>query len=453
MNKSMLAVLVLTPALAYPAASWWMGSQAEKVLDRQYGALAQNDVVRLVSRQTERGVFSTHDTAVFELRPEFIAEITEGDDTDEGLRELAAMRLTLRNEVQHGPLPGLSALGLAHTLSTLQIDHPKVKALYADQPVMRVDTQLDFNGAGRSRLRSPAVQATLDGRLNLAWSELVLDTRFNADQTAWTAQGGLPSVSMQDADGGAFKLDGLTLHTEQKQVNASLPNLYAGTARLDVKHIELSNPEGKAPPLTLRGFALLAESREANGFMDVGLSYSADELRMADLVFQQARFAMNLRHLQAAALAELDRVTREQRQADGQADALQPKLPPLQVLLENSPQMEIKSEVQTPQGGIDAAAMLSLPNARVGDLRMAEQNPLMVMNLLSALHAEVSMGMPESVAVLLLAERAEMLPALLQAGYVMRENGRISTNMRYAQGQITINGQALDPSALLGGAR
>ena len=77
MNKIALAIVLGIPVIAYPAASWVIGGQADNLAVKQYAQLEDNEVVKLVERKTQRGIFSSEEVVTFELKPEFMALLSE----------------------------------------------------------------------------------------------------------------------------------------------------------------------------------------------------------------------------------------------------------------------------------------------------------------------------------------------------------------------------------------
>jgi uncharacterized protein YdgA (DUF945 family) len=177
-------------------------------------------------------------------------------------------------------------------------------------------------------------------------------------------------------------------------------------------------------------------------------------MRVGEQVFRAAHFDLALRHLESAALAELNTISNSMNSSSESLDMAQikPLLKPLQTLLENSPEIAIeRMGMSTPQGDIKASALVRLPNANVGNLESAAENPLLLMSLATVLQADAQIALPE---VLLrenlTPEQSEMLASMIQAGYVLNKSGQLSTALSFAQGNVTINGKPLDP-AMMGG--
>ncbi len=445
MNKSVLALLVAIPVIAYPAASWMIGAQVERRLDEQYAQMEHNEFVRLVERKTERGIFSSKDTATLEIRPELLGELEENQ---------MPPRFTLRSDIQHGPLPGLAAIGMARAYTELHFDNALIKTLFNNQPPLTVNTQLDFSGAGREQLRSPPLEGQVDGQLQLASGGLQLDIDFNHDQSVWQVQGGIPFLKLRSNDlaQSRIELDKLYLEATQNRVSAELPELYTGPIKLSLRALELQGVDEGDEPLHMQNLRAESNVRHQNGFVDIQVGYAIEDVRVGAQSLKNARFELALRHLQAQALVELERAAQTHDDPMGLENSLKPLLPALQKLLENSPEIAIEHlGVTTAQGDIKASAEVKLPNANVGDLGVAMENPMILMGLASVVEANAKLALPQALLMANLSEeQAKMLPALLRSGYVLNNNGQLSTSISYAQGKVSINGQPIDPGMMMG---
>lgn len=453
MKKIALALAIATPFVAFPAASWVIGGQIDSIFERQYAQLKGNPYVDIVERKTQRGIFSTEEVITFALKPEFSA-LFETMNADAPVQDASKpVQFVVRSHINHGPLPAFSGIGLASAHSALELDEPLVKKLYAGKSPLTVDTQIDFSGAGHQQLRSPAVESRVDGIEHLAWGELVVDMDFNQDFSVMNMQGSWPFMqarSMNASD--QFEIKGLTMQGQQTRLSADKPDVYTGPVNIKLQHFETQSKDADHPPMRLENLVVKSDVKENAGFIDVFAGYEVDSLHVGEQVFRSAHFDLAVRHLEAAALAELNTISQSLNTSAEPTDMaqLKPLLPPMQVLLENSPEIAIeRMGMSTPQGEIKASAVVKLPNAKVGNLEAAIENPLILMGLASVLEASAQLAIPETLLIeSLSSEQIEQLRALVQAGYVLNKNGQLSTALSYVQGAITINGQPLNPAMM-----
>ena len=453
MKKIALALLIATPLIAYPAASWVIGGQIDSIFERQYAQLKDNPFVDVVERKTQRGIFSTDEVTTFALKPEFTALLDSENEDEAAQIQPKAVQFVVRTRINHGPLPAFSGLGLASAHSELELDNPLIQKLYAGKSPLTVDTQIDFTGAGRDQVRSPAVEGSLDGVEQLAWGELAVDIDFNDDFSVWNSQGSWPFVKVRGMNGAdQFEMQGLTMEGRQTRLSADKPDVYTGPLTISMQRLETQSQDAEHPPMRLEQLVLKSDVKENAGFIDVSAGYAVDSIRVGEQVFRAAHFDLALRHLESTALAELNKASNSMNSSSESMDMAQikPLLRPLQVLLENSPEFAIeRMGMSTPQGDIKASAVLKLPKANVGNLELAAENPLLLMSLASVLQADAQIVLPEALLKAnLTAEQIEMLAAMIQSGYVLNKGGQLSTAFSYAQGNMTVNGKPLDPGLM-----
>ncbi|OYY75475.1 MAG: hypothetical protein B7Y40_00700 [Gammaproteobacteria bacterium 28-57-27] len=454
MKKTAIALVLAVPIIAYPAASWVIGGQADALLVEQYAQLDDNEIIKIAERKMQRGIFSSEEVVTFEFQPQFIEQLRALSNNDEEVQApIEPVRFSFRTRINHGPLPEFSSVGLATAHTELELNHPLVTTLYAGKSPLTSDTTIDFSGKTHERIRSPAVSSVVDGSTS-SWGEFVLDVTYDRSMTEWTYQGGLPYIKLGTEDGSqSLEMKDLALEGQQSRLFADNPYMFTGPVKFTLQSMETTGMCEDQLPVRLNNMLIQSNVTEKEGFIDILADYSIESMQLGEQDYHAARFALALRHLEAKALAELNLVV-QSVDTEGELDMeqIKPLLRPLQVLLENSPEIVIEHMgVTTPEGEIKASAMIKLPNANVGNLEAAVENPLMLMGLAAVLEASTQLAVPQALLMASLSEeQAEMLPPLIQSGYVLDKNGQLSTSISYAQGEVRVNGRPLDPSVMQG---
>ncbi|HES75466.1 MAG TPA: DUF945 domain-containing protein [bacterium] len=455
MKKTAIALVLAVPVIAYPAASWVIGGQVDALFVKQYAQLEENEVVKLVERKMQRGIFSSEEVVTFELKPEFMELLREQAEGAEPQQALEPVRFAVRTRINHGPLPAFSSVGLGTAHTELELNHPLITELYAGKSPLTSDATVDFSGTTHALIRSPAVESVVDGVMS-SWGEFVLDLSYDRNMTEWRYQGGLPFIKLRAEDGShSLEMNNFALEGQQTRLFADNQYLYTGPVKVTLQSLETKGMSEEQPPMRLNNLLVQTNVTEKAGFVDILAGYSIDSIQLGEVVYRAAHFDLALRHLEAKALAELNRVAQKMDvDAQSEFDMAQftPMLRPTQALLENSPEFSIeRMGVTTPEGEVKASAMVKLPNANIGNLEMAVENPLILMGLASVVEANVQLALPQSLLMANLSEeQAEMLPALIQSGYVLEKSNQLLTRISYAQGKATINGQPIDPGMMMG---
>lgn len=426
MNKTTLALVVAFPlAAAYPLASWMIGAQTEKLLDAQYAQFQNNPYLKLVERKTQRGIFSSEEIATFEFTPEFIQQVHAALDKvtgEDGAQSSEPIRFSMRSNIQHGPFPAFSSFGLATAHSEIEVNNPAITKLYGGRSPLYDDTYIDFSGGTQDKLRSPAIEGVNAENMHFSWGELVLDSSYNRELTAFTLQGELPFFKLRSEDSTrSLDVGAIKLNAHQTRPFADAPNFLTGPFHMSVASLDVQGAECEQNTIHAENLVATSNVTEAAGFVDVSLGYALDKLAMGDMSYSDAHLDLAFRHLEAKALVELNQESRKLDQSAKEEldlQRLKPLFKPAKVILENSPEFAIERlSVLTPEGAVQAKAVTKLPNANVGDLESVAKNPMLLMGLASVVEFSAQVSSPEALVQSgLNEEQAAMLPNLVKMG-------------------------------------
>jgi uncharacterized protein YdgA (DUF945 family) len=198
-------------------------------------------------------------------------------------------------------------------------------------------------------------------------------------------------------------------------------------------------------------------------YLDMAASYGAQKLRFGPETFGPSQIDIGIRHIHARAISDINKEYMKLIQsgkffepgAPRDMGVFKPMAKPLQTILEGSPEIAIdKVELGLAQGKVDGQIVVRLPNAKVGDLAAAAENPLVLMGLVSALEVEGKFALPEALALSAAGEeKAAMFPAMVGEGYLVQKDGVFSTTFKYAAGQLAVNGKNVNMEQFGAGAR
>ena len=210
---------------------------------------------------------------------------------------------------------------------------------------------------------------------------------------------------------------------------------------------------------TSKGFAFSAEklafdsdSSGQGDFMDAKAGYGLQKLTVGPEVIGPSQLDIGVRHIHARSMSEINKEYMKIVQDPAFFSQETPDLSkfkvmakPMQTILENSPELGIdKLELSLPQGKVTGQVVLRLPNAKVGDLSVAAENPLVLMGLATAVEVEGKLTVPEVLMQTAGDSANAMLPAMIGEGYIVQDKGMLSTNFKYATGQLVVNGKNVD---------
>jgi uncharacterized protein YdgA (DUF945 family) len=177
LTRAAAAVVVI--GAAYVGASWWLGRQVElrheALLDR---AVRQLGVYKMsvAERRYERGLFSAQSTVVLNFSPPAMP----------GQNEPAhALRITLRDDIRHGPLVGLQPAAARIHTRLVQVEGlgDAVRQAFAKVAAPESDTLVGLGGEVTGRMVLPAGEVTDPDKTGnrIEWQQLTYDYALAAD--------------------------------------------------------------------------------------------------------------------------------------------------------------------------------------------------------------------------------------------------------------------------------
>lgn len=464
-----LALGAAVVALAYPASAWLLGMRVEATLDEQYRSFAEQPYIKLVSRDFQRGLFSSTEIATIELV--WPAELTSPESEEGTLSKTnntplaTPIRISVRTEIQHGPLPGFSTLAAAVADSELALtaeQQQQVAAVMGDKKPLQVHTVFKIFGGGTSTLSSPAFAFDLPKKedsknARASWSGLQMTVDFSSHMKHYTMQAEAPGFEIKDDTGGLAQLTGLRLTADQTRLFDDVPGLFSGTTKMTVD--QLSFTEGKPAEGAAdesAGQALLVKqviydaSIPVNGeYIDLIGKIGVETAQLGDQNYGPAHYDFSLRHLHARSTADLykalmkwyaDPARLAAKEADSQLKSMEPLREPALALLKYSPEIHVdRISFKSPQGEAQISA-----SAKLGALQPEElANPFL---LIGKLDINADLRLPEDLVNNTL--QPEQIGGLVAQGYVTRDGNMLSSKVAFANGQVTVNGKAFNPTAM-----
>jgi uncharacterized protein YdgA (DUF945 family) len=465
-----IAIGTAVIALAYPASAWFLGSRVEATLDEQYRSLAEQPYIKLVSHDFQRGLFSSTETATFELVS--LADLSMPKQ-EEGATSATSstppatpIQITVRTAFQHGPLPGLSTLASAVADSELVLtaeQQQKASALIGDKKPVQVHTVFSLFGGGTSTLSSPAFAFELpkaaDGKTTHAsWNGLQMTIDFSSHMKHYTMKADAPGLEIKDNTGASAQFTGLHISGDHERLFDDVPGFYSGSTKMTLDQLSFVDGKEKVPegiakqPLLIKQISYDASVPVSGDFMDVIGKIGIETAQFEAQNYGPVHYDFSLRHLHARSTAELYKALMKWYADSARLAAKEPGSPlkgmealrePALALLKYSPELHIdRISFKSPQGEANVSA-----SAKLGALQPEElANPFM---LIGKLDVNANLTVPEDMIKNTL--QPEQINGFVDQGYVMREGALLHSKIAFANGQLTVNGKPFNPRAMGGG--
>ena len=459
-----LAIGAAVVALAYPASAWLLGTRVEAALDERYRSFDEQPYIKLVSRDFQRGIFSSTETATIELLG--LAEQIATKKAEDALPEAAAtvpatpIRITLRTEIKHGPLPGFSTLAAAVADSELILSteqQQQVAALLGDKKPLQVHTVFSLFGGGVSTASSPAATFDLpknaEGKSShVNWGGLQMNIDFSSHMKHYTLKADAPGLEIKDDSGAQAQLAGLHIQADQERIFDDVPGFYSGSAKMTLDQLSVVNGKeadsetAKIPPVILKQISYDAAVPLNGEYIDLIGKVGVETAQFEAQNYGPAHYDFSLRHLHARSTATLYRATMKwyadtarlaARDTGSTLKAMEPLREPALALLKYSPEVHIdRISFKSPQGEAQISA-----SAKLGALQPEElANPFM---LIGKLDASADLALPEE----MLGDsfKAAQIATFVEQGYALREGNMLHSKIAFRNGQVTVNGKAFNP--------
>ncbi|MDR1424776.1 MAG: YdgA family protein [Azoarcus sp.] len=434
-------------AIAYPAAAWFSGKQAEAILANNI-EIAQKQFPDLftVERTYERGIFSSSATHIVSI---------------------GEAKVTTRSRIQHGPFAGGSfALAAYDNETTFEGLPPEISELLLGGKPLKTLVVIHSEDHARGVLSLPAFEKALPNKgddMHIAFGGLAVEWDLTGTVLPlsdmhikkYAFKGNLPSLDLTDSD---IKLvmKGLEFNTNGKRAFDDIDFFFLGKSKISIDDFTAqhqADAPGKATQMQRATYD--TETKKKGDFVVVKALLGSEMFKMDGQNYGPARFALSLDHLHAHAFGELieGSTTLQWNSLSSRFGAptsnatllsTMALVAPATTLVEQAPIISLdRIAYETPQGPVTASARITIKGFQQADIAQLER-------LLKKIEGESEISAPLEF-IVQQSKQEDLQPrldALVAAGYVTLEKGILKAKTTYRDGQWTINGKPFDPSQL-----
>jgi uncharacterized protein YdgA (DUF945 family) len=444
-----VGALILVGALA--GATAYTGSQTvtvqEDLAKNIRTAVEASGYAHVKSSTYDRGFMSSTQTL----------NLTLGDKT-----ETKPIGVTLINHIQHGPLPGMRAVGQALIDSEVRFTDPALQkkfedALKGQKPVIR--TVVGLGGGTSSHVELPAGSLTESGT-TLSWQALVGDLKNGgldgSTDMAW------PEIKVA-GDGVAMTMTGMKVSgTTHKQSADDL--LVVGDQSATIGNISVVSKTGGANVnVNIKDMKLISKSNITGGFYGGTLQY---DLGQTDInmpgspaqTFKNIQLHLSMNHLSQAPLTRLGKLINSMNANDQtgatksfeslSAEQQKTVTDDAMALLKAAPVLSIdRLSLSRPDGELVLSAKAEAPGAAqltAENAQMLTQAPALAVGMLKL---QAQFKGPEAALRELLGTvspaASKTLDGMIEAGFLKKQGNDLVSDLALEEGKPTINGQAM----------
>lgn len=474
-----LAIVLLVPV--YVGLAWAAGHAVHARFDawEQQVAPKTGQLFKIVERKKTQGIFSSVEELTLELNQALLEEIARptsgrrhnetsavngGQDTS-GLGAVSdPWRFTVRNHIQHGPLPGFTGFGIARIDTRLVLDETTrehLSKLIGDREPVVLVTRLGLMGGGVMTLSSPAFEVVTDDS-QIAWQGVNGRFAFSRGMNSLECAATAPGMQIHKGDAVAFSLGELSLHCDVDRV---FEEIYSGDVSFSLARMDGVDKGDTEHALRMEALSYAAKVAAQGDYLDMAVKLGVGGVETSDVTLKDLQYNLTLKHLHGPTLAAMMRKMKEVSQTVALANptamlamtgAFAEYGP---VLLEHSPELVIERiGFRTPDGEVGLTATARLNDFSPGDLAMAEARTALMSKIEATADLWVTEALvqkpwgsdaapdPEAMGPTPAQRTAaiqQQIAAMEQQGYIRRNNGRLETRVEFKNGALTANGKPL----------
>lgn len=496
--KKILFAAVPVFAVAAAALPYYLGGKAQESLDAQHRVLAETFFVEVVSRDYQRGWFSSEETTVVRLKSGMLAKL-DGQLPD-NVKILFDKPITLKNHIKHGPF----ADGISPVRATVQTEfvydaevQKTLARFFGDKTPVSARNVIKLGGQGSFHIAvSPFDYEELSG-IKLKWQGMNADFDYEKSFDTYTARYSLPGLSAQLADKGSLNAQDISIHTESRPGSHGI-TLGKSESRLGKFEVQWSgdiaynirlndlvnmvtdlqigafiNPNGSIPPsrISVENLAYSTQTDEAEqGFINSRGRFTFEKLHYGETQYGPLNIDIGAEHIHSESLAALKQRWQQiaaEKQPESQSDDL--LLAAVRKegagLFTNNPKFHIHAfSFTAPSGHIKAGGQIALNGLAAADLNDAGA---IVRKTSAELDFDISQTLLEEFAITQarslftvedptsekeqqeISDTIRMLAAdtintMTAEGYLKKENGAVQTHFSLAENKIALNGKPFD---------
>jgi len=464
------AVLLLALALIAP---WGVGQLAKRRVNDGLDQLIEAaPYLGIVERKYTPGWFRSEMEVTFEVRSPAMGALNPAAALIESMKHAGAagepprqeapaaeapaadapaplspmVRFTVRNEILHGPVLGLSGVGLARIHSWLVLDEnvrQEIVDVFGTDEPLRVSTRVGFFGGAVTSFSSDAHTVKIKGdSTELSWDDLDLDVGYSRNLDTFDVSGDWPRLEIKDAkEGIQFLMRDMNLESRARRKKG---DLYDSDLKFSIAEVRIVGADKTRTGIS--DFRYTVATGDDGDFTSVAVRVGSGAIESAELGalgldVQAFHNDITLRRLHTATLVRLLAALRDSYEKPASAIAASAAvLDPIKEqgleLFKHDPEFVIdRIGIETPLGAGYLKGVIRLKGVTEKDLKMG------ALSLIARIDAELSFEAPQKMLDAIQGGPAAVGIAV-DEGYAERKADKVVSKLEFHQGELKINGKA-----------
>jgi uncharacterized protein YdgA (DUF945 family) len=362
------------------------------------------------------------------------------------------VRFTVRNEVLHGPVLGLSGFGIARVNSHLVLSdetRKKIAEVFGPKDPIEVSTRVGFFGGGTTTVKSEGRKITpKDSKVEITWETLKVAFGYSKNADKYDFDGKWPKLEVKSLDDSAhFVMDSMALDGDGKRVRG---DLYDGDFAFKIDSLSFSGKDQEQ--VAIDDLHYIVTSATKGDFSEFGAKLGTGAIKSKQLAavgvdLKEVHYDFSARRLHAETLEKMMAGIKAMyaKPVTNTMEAEKIMFAPFKEygieLLKYDPEFVIdRIGIVTPEGDGYLKGVITLKGATADDFTTGN------MAIIGKVHAELTIDVSEKM-IQKFPNGSTGAGAAVDAGYAERKGDRLVCKIVFTKGELTVNGK---PQAIPG---
>jgi uncharacterized protein YdgA (DUF945 family) len=362
------------------------------------------------------------------------------------------VRFTVRNEVLHGPVLGLSGFGIARVDSHLVLTdetRKTISEIFGPKDPVEISTRVGFLGGGTTTFKSEGRKITpKDAKAEISWETFKVSVGYSRNADSYDMDGKWPKFEVKSLDDSAhFIMNSMTLDGDGKRVRG---DLYDGDFTFKIDSLSITGKDQEE--IGVDDLHYIVTSATKGEFNEMGAKLGSGAIKSKQLAaigvdLKEVHYDFSVRRLHAETLEKMMAGIKAMyaKPVTNTMEAEKVMFAPFKEygieLLKYDPEFVIdRIGVVTPEGDGYIKGVITLKGATSDDFVTGN------MGLIGKIHADLTIDVSEKM-IQKFPNGSTGAGAAVDAGYAERKGDRLVCKILFTGGQLTVNGK---PQAIPG---
>jgi uncharacterized protein YdgA (DUF945 family) len=467
-----LAVIVV---LVLAIAPWGIGMVAEKRVDRGLDAFVKAaPYITIVEKKYTRGWFRSEQDVTFDVfgawakalsKPMASAAQTESGGmvltsapadtapaatTETGetpVPDAAAapeetfkgLRFVVHNEILHGPVLGLSGLGIARVNSRIEWPPEVQKELtktFGEDQILKIATRVGFLGGGTTTL-SADKRIVKSGGSEISWDDFAMSVGYSKNADHMDFEGKWPRFEVTEANGSRLVMSDMKMDGSAERI---LGELYDTDGDFSMKSMNIVGAD--KDNVEIKDLLYRVDTDKHGDFLDMGFKLGTGSIISRQVTLKEAHYDFSARRLHIETLNKFLAAMKNvyamsiDTPSDLEVAVVKPYKEFGVALLKYDPEFAIdRIMIATAEGEGVIKGVIKVKGVTEADFAGMD-----AMALIPKIDAVFDIDVSEDM-LAKLSGNATAAGAAIDAGYATRKDGHLISHIEFKAGALTINGK------------